>query len=192
MASWIPEAEKILKEKYNIEVTHATYERTFLEQFYTKKQKGKHIGDIYGFPYVIGAWCNSRLKINPINKRISQIKKSTGKNIIQYVGIAVDEPERYNRLNHDTHIAPLYDLGITEQEALEICRENNLLSPIYESSFRGGCWFCPKQSLPQLKYLYENYPELWQELKRIEVDSHNTFKPNKTIEQLEEKFKQKK
>ena len=184
MRKFIPKAEKILKEKFDIEVKHLTYKRTFVEQFYTVKQKGKHIGDNYGFPYVIGAWCNSKLKIEPIR----QYLKNFNEPIIQYVGIAYDEPKRYERLNHETHIAPLYDLKITEKEAMEICKKHNLLSPIYETSFRGGCWFCPKQSLKQLKNLYINYPELWNTLKAMERDSHNTFKPNYTLKELEEKF----
>lgn len=185
MAEFIPKAEKILKDKFGITVKHLTYKRTFKEQFYTKKEKGKHIGDNYGFPYVIGAWCNSRLKIEPIRKYL----KSQTETVIQYVGIAYDEPKRYERLNHETHIAPLYDLKITEKEAMEICKKYDLLSPIYEDSFRGGCWFCPKQRLSQLKNLYKNYPKLWDTLKDMEKDSHNTFRPNTTLEQLEERFK---
>lgn len=185
MAEFIPKAEKILKDKYDITVKHLTYKKTFKEQFYTTKKRGNHIGDYYGFPYTLGAWCNSRLKINPINKYLSSIKEP----VIQYVGIAYDEPKRYERLNHKTHIAPLYDLKITELEAMEICKKNNLLSPIYNNSFRGGCWFCPKQNLKQLKYLYDTYPELFNKLKEMEKDSHNTFKINYSLEQIENKFK---
>ena len=185
MAEFIPKAEKILKDKFDITVHHLTYKRTFKEQFYTIKQRGNRIGDNYGFPYVIGAWCNSRLKIEPIRTYL----KSIDDDVIQYVGIAYDEPKRYERLNHDTHIAPLYDLKITEKEAIEICKKYDLLSPIYEDSFRGGCWFCPKQRLSQLRFLYKNYPDLWATLRDMEKDSHNTFKPNTTLALLEERFK---
>ena len=75
MKEFIPKAEKILKEKFDIEVKHLTYKRTFVEQFYTIKQRGNHKGDNYGFPYVIGAWCNSRLKIEPINNYLRQFKE---------------------------------------------------------------------------------------------------------------------
>lgn len=183
MAEFIPKAEKILKEQFDIEVKHISG-ITFKEQFYKIKQRGNHIGDNYGFPYTIGAWCNSRLKIEPIRKYLKSIKEP----IIQYVGIAYDEPKRYERLNHETHIAPLYDLKITEKDAMAICRKYDLVSPIYENSFRGGCWFCVKQSLPQLKYLYLKYPNLWNTLKDMEKESHNTFKIGKTFEELEIKF----
>ena len=184
MASFITKAEKILKEKFNVEVTHLRGV-TFKEQFYKIKQRGKHIGDNYGFPYTIGAWCNDRLKMQPIKEYMRKQKEQ----IIQYVGIAYDEPERYERLNHETHIAPLYDLKITEKEAMEICKKYDLLSPIYKTSFRGGCWFCPKQRLSQLKWLYEEHNDLWNTLKDMEKDSVNTFKPNTTLKDLEERFK---
>ena len=184
MASFISKAEKILKEKFDIEVTHLRGV-TFKEQFYKIKQRGKHIGHNYGFPYTIGAWCNDRLKMQPIKE---YMRKQTDE-IIQYVGIAYDEPERYERLNHETHIAPLYDLKITEKEAMEICRKYDLLSPIYKTSFRGGCWFCPKQRLSQLKWLYQEHNDLWNTLRDMEKDSFNTFRPNTTLKDLEERFK---
>lgn len=184
MASFITKAEKILKEKFNIEVTHLRGV-TFKEQFYKIKQRGKHIGDNYGFPYTIGAWCNDRLKMQPIKEYMRKQKEQ----VIQYVGIAYDEPERYERLNHETHIAPLYDLKITEKEAMEICEKYDLLSPIYKTSFRGGCWFCPKQRLSQLKWLYQEHNDLWNILRDMEKDSFNTFRPNTTLKDLEERFK---
>lgn len=184
MASFIVKAEKILKEKFNIEVTHLKG-ITFKEQFYKVKQRGNHIGDNYGFPYTIGAWCNDRLKMQPIKEYLRKQKEQ----VIQYVGIAYDEPKRYERLNYETHIAPLYDLKITEKEAMKICEEYDLVSPIYKTSFRGGCWFCPKQRLSQLKWLYENHNDLWNILKTMEKDSFNTFKPNATLKDLEERFK---
>ena len=184
MASFITKAEKILKEKFNVEVTHLRGV-TFKEQFYKIKQRGKHIGDNYGFPYTIGAWCNDRLKMQPIKEYMRKQKEQ----IIQYVGIAYDEPERYERLNHETHITPLYDLKITEKEAMEICEKYDLLSPIYKTSFRGGCWFCPKQRISQLKWLYQEHKDLWNILRDMEKDSFNTFKPNTTLKDLEERFK---
>lgn len=184
MASFISKAEKILKEKFDIEVKHLRGV-TFKEQFYKVKQRGKHIGDNYGFPYTIGAWCNDRLKMQPIKKYLREQKEP----VIQYVGIAYDEPKRYERLNHETHIAPLYDLKITEREAMDICKKYDLVSPIYKTSFRGGCWFCPKQRIGQLKWLYKEHNDLWNTLKEMEKDSFNTFKPNVTLKDLEERFR---
>lgn len=186
MREFIPKAEKILKEKFGINVKHITSKWTFKNHFYRVKQKGNLIGDNYGFPYVVGAWCNSRLKIEPIKEYLKQFKEP----VIQYIGIAYDEPKRYEKQKRKGNICPLVDLKITEKETLEICRKYELLSPIYQSSFRGGCWFCPKQNLTQLKWLYFKHKDLWAKLKAMEKDSHNTFKPNMTLADLEKKFKQ--
>lgn len=185
MRKFIPKAIKLLKEKYNIDVKIVKSKITFKEQFYKVKQKGNHIGDNYGFPFTIGAWCNSRLKLEPIRDYLKTFKEP----VMQYIGIAYDEPKRLERLDKDKYITPLVDLKITEKEAMEICRKEGLLSPIYETSFRGGCWFCVKQNIRQLKNLYHNYPELWNKLKEMEKNSHNTFRPNKTLKQLEDRFK---
>ena len=73
MAEWIPQAEKRIKELYGVDIIHLTAKKNFTEQFYTIKHKGNHIGDRYGFPYTIGAWCNSRLKLDPISKFIKDL-----------------------------------------------------------------------------------------------------------------------
>ena len=182
MAEWIPYAEKRIKELYGIDIIHLTAKKNFTEQFYTVKQKGNHIGDRYGYPYTIGAWCNSRLKLDPIQNFIQEIKKQ-GKKVVEYIGIASDEPkrlERYKELETENHkYITLADFGIDELEALEICKRKGLLSPKYENSFRGGCWFCPKQSMWDLYQLWKNYPKHFEMLVEMEKDSFNTFKPNK-------------
>lgn len=73
MAKWIPEAEKRIEQLYGIKVINLTAKKNFTEQFYTIKQRGNHKGDRYGFPYTIGAWCNGRLKLDPINRFINKI-----------------------------------------------------------------------------------------------------------------------
>lgn len=73
MAEWIPYAEKRIKELYGVDITHLTAKKNFTEQFYTIKQKGNRIGRRYGYPYTIGAWCNSRLKLDPISKFIKDL-----------------------------------------------------------------------------------------------------------------------
>ena len=72
---------------------------------------------------------------------------------------------------------------------MQICEKYDLVSPIYKTSFRGGCWFCSKQSIGQLKWLYKEHRDMWNILKEMEKDSHNTFRPNQTLAQLEERFR---
>lgn len=191
MAEWIPKAEKILKDNFGVNVIHLTAKKNFTEQFYTIKEKGNRIGDLYGFPYTIGAWCNDRLKLQPIKQFIQGIIREYGA-VTEYIGIAKDEPkrlERYKELETQKHkYITLADIGIDELQAMEICRQNNLLSPKYTNSFRGGCWFCPKQSMWDLYELYINYPQYFKILESMEMDSFNSFKPNKTIKQIRQQF----
>lgn len=197
MHKWIKEyaedkVNQLLKENgYECQVEWITSKTNFLKQFYTIKQKGNHIGDNYGFPYVIGAWCNGRLKLDPINNYIKPFLKDGGV-VIEYIGIAKDEPKRLKRYkelqtaNHE--YVTLADFGVDEETAFQICEENGLLCPKYENSYRCGCWFCPKQSQGDLYQLWKDWPEYYEMLESIEKDSHNTFKPGETLRSIRERF----
>ena len=145
MAEWIPTAEKILREKFGIVVDHAYSGVTYCEQFYREKTKGKHIGDKYGFPHIIGAWCNDRLKVKAIQKYMAQFK---GQEITHFVGIAADEPKRWARMQAKEtgrvkYRSLLVGQNLTEQDAVAICKQYNLLSHTYgvDGIFRGGVGF---------------------------------------------------
>lgn len=68
---------------------------------------------------------------------------------MQYLGIAVDEPERIKRHSVPGKMLPLVDIGWDEAYCRQWCEENDLLSPIYTTATRGGCWFCHNQSVDQ-------------------------------------------
>lgn len=193
MAEWIPTAEKRLKKLFGVTVDHAYSGVSFYEQFYKVKQKGNHVGDIYGFPFVGGAWCNSRLKLGAIRKYQAQFGNDE---VTHFVGIAYDEPVRWERMlkkETDKHKyrSLLVEQHIPEQYTFIICAKYDLISPMYKTSdeiYRGGCWFCPKQCLADLYSLWKTYPDLWQKLCDMEPDSFNTFKPNCTLAELQARF----
>ena len=182
MAEWIPTAEKRLKELFGITVDHAYSGIGYEAQFWKKKQKGEHIGDIYSFPHTIKAWCNDRLKIRAIDRYKAKLKKE---NIVDFLGIASDEPTRWARKVKEMeetgvrYRSLLVEQNLTEQDAIAICKKYDLLSPMYgvDGIFRGGCWFCPKQCMADLWSLWKNYPDLYNRLLEMEPYSHNTFKP---------------
>ena len=192
MAEWIPQTEKTLRKKFGVVVDHAYSGVTFCEQFYRKKTAGKHIGDNYGFPYIVCAWCNGMLKIKAILKYLAQFK---GQEITHFVGIAADEPKRWARMQAKEtgrvkYHSLLVEQNLTEQDAVEIVKRYNLLSPIYgvDGIFRGGCWFCPKQCMSDLHSLWKNYPDLYGKLLAMEPDSHNTFNPKASLAEITAKF----
>ena len=192
MAERMPIAEARLKELFGVTVDHTYSGISFIEQFYKVKQTGNHIGDRYGFPYSIGAWCNDRLKLKAISKYLEQFDNAP---VTEFIGIAYDELRRWERLKvketpSHKYRSLLVEQHITEKQAFKICQKYNLLSPVYQLDdiFRGGCWFCPKQCLADLYSLWKNYPELYEKLLRMEPDSHNTFKPNESLQHLTERF----
>lgn len=181
-------ADKIIKERYGIEVEHyyATdkngEKQTYEKMFYRCYEKGKHKGNIYGFPMQKGTWCNKGLKL----AAIKHIKYPS--DYIQYIGIAVDEPERIHL--ESSKMYPLVEIGWTENNCKQWCKENNLLSPIYTDEItRGGCWFCHSASLNELRQVKHKYPELWQKLLKWDSDSPVTFHPDgRTVHDLDKRF----
>ena len=95
--------------------------------------------------------------------------------IVEYLGIAADEPKRFGQLN-DWKRAPLVEFDIEEELCGLYCQYNGILSPSYETSFRDGCWFCHNQGVDQLRLLWKNYPDLWAILMKWDLDSPTTFK----------------
>ena len=184
-------ADEVIKQRYGIKVEHfvATYAEgvhgekvTFEDAFYRKMTSGKNIGRIKGFPMQKGNWC-LKLKLNAIK----QIEQDT-KDCVFYVGIAADEPKRFKVLN-DTKKSPLIEIGWTEADCKRWCEGNNLLSPIYQTSSRGGCWFCHNQTINQLKLLRKTYPDYWELMLKWDSDSPTTFKPNgHTVHDFDKRF----
>ncbi len=111
-------------------------------------------------------------------------------NTVQYLGIAADEPERIARhIVKPRIVLPLVDIGWEEAYCRKWCEENNLLSPIYTTSARGGCWFCHNQGVEQLRLLRKMYPDLWQILLKWDSDSPTTFHADgHTVHDFEKRF----
>lgn len=107
---------------------------------------------------------------------------------MQYIGIAADEPNRFHNLT-DRKRSPLVDAGWTEAMCREWCENNDLLSPIYTTATRGGCWFCHNQGVDQLRLLRRNYPEYWALMLKWDLDSPVSFKPDgHTVRDFDARF----
>lgn len=120
----------------------------------------------------------------------SPVSQGANKNtVVQYVGIAADEPIRLERLDGITKISPLAAIGWTEADCRKWCEENDLLSPIYTTATRGGCWFCHNQGIDQLRQLRRNYPDLWALLMKWDKDSPVSFHPDgHTVHDFDRRF----
>lgn len=181
MVEFKAKADKIIMERYGIQVEHVRSKRTYEQCFYSIcTVKSKCAGKNYGWPMQRGPWCNSRLKQSVLQK--------IGKSGVQYIGIAADEPNRFHNLT-ETKKSPLAEAGWNEALCRQWCETNDLLSPIYTTTTRGGCWFCHNQGVEQLRFLRKFYPELWMLMLKWDADSPITFHADgHTVHDFEERF----
>lgn len=150
-------------EEWGYKVTVLRAEKNYSNLFnsiMTRSKVADRNGKKYGFPLSLGCWVNSRCKIPPIEN----YWKKQSEHYTQYVGIAVDEPKRLQRLSGTNRMSLLEKYGYTEEMAKQKCVEYGLLSPIYEFTNRNGCWFCMHQKKKELRHLYDNHKDLWEKL----------------------------
>lgn len=82
---------------------------------------------------------------------------------------------------------------VAEPEARSMCAAEGLLSPLYDFTKRGGCWFCPNASISELRHLYRYHPELWQlllELQDVPNKPTERFSWRRTFREIDERFRQ--
>lgn len=134
---------------------------------------------------------NRECKVKPIHDYYRQFKDF---DIVQYVGIAIDEPKRLERLSEKGKISKvslLQKYGYTEDMARKKCLEYGLLSPIYRGGNRGGCWFCPSARIGTIARFKLDHPELWEELKILSKTPNLCsygFKYGKTVQEIDERI----
>lgn len=172
-------------ENMGVKIDVVRSERDYMYFFRNKIKSGRYVGKLRGFP--LGGMCviNRDCKLKPIKDYYRQFKKKY--DIIQYVGIAIDEPIRLKRLNKK-QISLLKKYSYTEKMAYELCEKYELLSPLYKNGNRGGCWFCPNGKLKQFVHLRNNYPDMWNELRKLSKITNLCsygFKYGKTLQDVE-------
>lgn len=181
MVEFKEKTDAIIKDRWGVEVEHIRSKTTYQDYFYRVRESGKAEGQIQGFPMTRGAWCNDRLKTGPLDR----VKRGC----VSYIGIAADEPNRFHNLT-ETKKSPLVEAGWDEAYCRKWCEENDLLSPIYTTATRGGCWFCHNQGVGQLRLLRKNYPELWELMLKWDKDSPVTFKADgHTVHDFDRRFR---
>lgn len=102
----------LLEREYGIKTQIVQGKYTYTDCFYKQYEKGGKVGKIWGFPFLRGAWCNTRLKVRPIQAHIKTLGEFT-----EIVGIAADETKRIERKTVAGKILPLVECGITEAQA---------------------------------------------------------------------------
>lgn len=150
-----------------------------------------------GWPLSRACCIQRECKILPIRKLYRERFFSDGYDVVEYVGIAIDELDRLKSLDHSDSVriskeSLLAKYGYTETMALLKCAEYGLLSPIYfNGGLRNGCWFCPNQNTSCFYRLREGHPELWKELRKLNDDTRvvsDRFRYNETLDDVDEKI----
>ena len=175
-------------ESMGVKVRVLRAEQTYVGLFTGRITRGPKKGLLRAFPICGRCAVQRDCKLRPI----IQYQKSLPADTVQYIGIAKDEQERLLRLSGNK-VSLLDKYGYTEQDAKQLCREAGLLSPVYEFTDRGGCWFCPNAKLRELRHLYDYHPELWRrmlELQALPGKVSEKFNRTMTFADIDAIFKQ--
>lgn len=155
-------------EKMGVKVDVVRSVADFVGQFYTritpKSKKPERWGKYRGWLVQGGCCLNRDGKLKAIHRYYRQFTQP----VVQYVGIAIDEPQRLARLQGSNKISLLAKYGYTEADAWRKCEEYGLLSPFYGLGYkRNGCWFCPNKPVKYFCHIRSNYLPLWEELRKL-------------------------
>ena len=161
-------------------------DKTYLSCFYHVVTRGKTKGMLSGFPLSGRCAIQRDCKMRAIHAYHKTLPPDT----VEYIGIAADEPKRLARLKGNC-VSLMAQNNMTEAEAYKLCESEGLLSPIYQFSKRGGCWFCPNASIRELRHVYDYHPELWQrmlELQDVPGKTSECFSWGRTFRSFDERF----
>lgn len=138
------------------------------------------------------SWCGGRCRWGTTEKLKAIEKYCKGSK--QYVGIAVDEPQRLKNKKENKYY-PLVYWNMTEKQCLQYCYEKGYSwvedgIELYSILDRVSCWCCCNKNLKELKNYYKYLPRYWYKLKELQDKTKRPMKYNKySVFDLEEKFK---
>ena len=158
-------------EENGIQFTILHSAKTYDDVFHQLFTRGKYVGQKYGFTRPRRCFLNKELKLKPLN----DYKRKQETNVVSYIGIAADETKRLKRLEGTSNVSLLAKYGIKEDDALRLCKERNLLSPIYEITRRNGCWFCPYARDKELIHFLQHHEEMFDKLIEWEKEDNLSY-----------------
>lgn len=182
---WIKETAIPKLEAMGVKVDIVRAKDDYMSVCRRKFKEPKANGTVYyGVQNSKPCYANTYLKLEPIKRYYKEIGKDF--DIIQYVGIASDEPARLKRLEGTNKISLLDKYGYTESMAMAKCQEYGLVSPCYSMDSRGGCWFCFNANINRYISIRKNHPEYWQAFKDLYYETGSkSFVYSQTLEQIE-------
>ena len=119
-------------------------------------------------------WCTINLKLKPFEEFAGNDE------VIQYVGLRADEPQREGYISTKPNIKTLFPFredGLGIDDVKNILDESGLGMPkYYDWRSRSGCYFCFYQRKIEWIGLHENHPELFEAAKKFEKYDEKTGK----------------
>ena len=175
-----------LEQRIGMQITRLKADKPFEYYFleHSPKRKNPVLADKKGFSWAgpRNRWCTAILKTRLIDRHLKELSKEH--EIIQYIGIAADEPQRVRDLRY-----PLVEWGMTEADCLAYCKERGFdWNGLYDIFSRVSCWCCPLQSYDELRKLRRHFPDKWEQLRAWDRQTWRTFVKHYSVEQLERRF----
>lgn len=153
--------------------------------YHTPKRRNSELEGMSGlsWPGPQKRWCTSTLKVQVINRYLAKLREDY--DIVQYIGIAVDEQQRAKEFCY-----PLIEWGMTEKDCLQYCYDRGYdWGGLYRLFNRVSCWCCPLQGLDELRTLRREFPKLWAQLLEWESRTWRTFRKDFSVDELEMRFR---
>ena len=173
-------------ERMGVKVRVLRSEQTYVGLFTGRITRGPKKGLLRSFPIAGRCAVQRDCKLKPIR----QFQRTLPLDTVQYIGIAKDEFKRLQRLKKG-QVSLLEKYDHTEQDARRLCQRAGLLSPVYQFTDRGGCWFCPNAKRAELRHLYDHHPELWGrmlELQALPGKVSEKFDRTRRFSDIDEQF----
>lgn len=148
-------------------------------------------------------WCGKHARYGTSYK-VSALQKYYNKNykndfVTEYIGYTKEENNRIKRYSKakTSHIYPLIEQGITKNDALIMCYKNGIKweengKNMYDYLDRLSCTYCANKNLKELKALYLNFPNYWNDIKEQSKKTKIKYKDDLNFDELENKFKNQK
>ena len=166
---FIKKVAKPLFEEWGYKVTILRSDTDYLSHFNRVIERPikqmDHKGKAFGFP--LGKMCAIRrdCKIKPAAQ---YLQNKYGNGFQQFIGICADEERRLVSLHRSGNRSLLAEYGYTQQDARDLCESFGLLSPSYQYSKRGGCFFCPFSKPSENAQMKRENPDVWNEFVSLE------------------------
>ncbi len=177
---------KVILDKLSIEFVELHPQEEFLYSMLERQVKYRNKG---GYHYGYG-WCGGTCRWGTSAKMdaIRKYKKSLGEEVKDNIGIAADEPRRFDKAKSEGKLLPLVEWNMTEEDCLAYCRSRGFSwiedSPATESGTidlydildRVSCWCCANKNLKELRNIYIYLPQYWARLENLQRQIDRPFK----------------